>query len=101
MPLTVRLLAPVTDHLSVALAPLVIQEGLALKFWMTGSWSGVQAHGGGPDEPPPQEATAMATEAMPTPRASAPCHLPMSMSPGPILTPLTHRLEETGVICGT
>jgi hypothetical protein len=30
--LRLRLVAPVTDHLRVALAPLVIQEGLALKL---------------------------------------------------------------------
>src|SRR4029077_4955417 len=82
--LRLRLVAPVTDHLRVALPPLVTQEGLALKLWMTGIWSA----GGALDEPP-QAATAIATQATLTPQATARRHLPMSVSNSNIHTQLT------------
>lgn len=62
-----RLVAPVTDHLSVAVVPLVIQVGLAAKLLITGG-----DPGGGGLEPPPQPDMPSATRTMSNILASVP-----------------------------
>src|SRR5439155_27089922 len=49
----VRLVAPVTDHLRVAVCPVVIQEGLTAKLAITGA-----CLTGGDDPPPPTQLAA-------------------------------------------